>query len=230
MKKLLGGVLAILLWGVVAPTYAQGSPAVDYATISEIIALYRDGQYAVVKAKLANQGFTQTSAEPDYTLHGQTHRGVFTMTYETDSPSADYRRMGIKEKSTWEFSTEIDERVRVTDVVFHLPTSLSQAKYVYTTLVGVWRNAQLEQSTMTCGTAVDCVHLQGAINGAPRGYQDYAWLAYDVANAEIPEASGGTVAIIALNGNLTYRRVKQISAVAKAKTVPKTKRRATITH
>jgi hypothetical protein len=100
MKRILLALLLLLSW--VAPGYSQ--PISQYELV-EIVELYADGQYGVVKAKLANRGFTVSQEEPDYTLHGVSHSGKFTFMYERESSAGAYRETGFKDVDRWFFET-----------------------------------------------------------------------------------------------------------------------------
>ena len=99
MKKLTLGFTAIAAQFILTATVNKplSTPTINLSNQREIIELYRDGQYDVVKAKLTNQGFKLTAKEPDYTIHGSAHEGTFKMEYEEDSPSAAYRNFGWKQ-------------------------------------------------------------------------------------------------------------------------------------
>ena len=117
MKKIVFGfsLLAAFILAYATPVKTQ-YPIVSFTNVHEIIELYRDGQYDIVKAKLANQGFKVTKSEPDYTLHGTSHEGTFTMEMNEDSPSAQYRAYGWKQTSSWDFKTEKVDGFVINDI------------------------------------------------------------------------------------------------------------------
>ncbi len=73
--------------------------------LREILALYVDGQYDIVKVKLNNIGFKVIESTPDYTLNGTTHAGVFTMIREKESEDDIFKGTSIKDKDRFFFST-----------------------------------------------------------------------------------------------------------------------------
>ena len=76
-----------------------------YTELNEIIELYSDGQYDVVKAKLGNIGFVVTKSTPDYTLNGVVHSGDFVMMREKSSSVEAYRQHGFTDTDRFFFST-----------------------------------------------------------------------------------------------------------------------------
>lgn len=81
------------------------SPTLPYNELNEIIDLYCDGQYEIVKAKLGNIGFVVTKSIPDYTLNGITHSGDFVMMREKESAVEAYREHGFKDIDLFLFLT-----------------------------------------------------------------------------------------------------------------------------
>ena len=70
--------IALLCFAVSGPN-ALAQQVISRNEVSEIIDLYVDEQYEIVKAKLNNFGFVITQTTPAYILKGVKHRGEFVM-------------------------------------------------------------------------------------------------------------------------------------------------------
>lgn len=189
-------------------------PQVRFSTVNEIVELYRDGQYDVVKAKLVNEGFKITSSEPDYTLHGTTNEGAFKMEYEEDSPSAAYRNLGFKQISYWEFKTEKVDGF----VIKEIETKLygRESKSVYEGYLSVYGSSGLEKSNTGCNYSDTCTRIWGDIGGAPAGHIDNIRMNIAFANYSVPESSGTKTEYNKFSGDFHFAR-RKAQPVAPAK-------------
>jgi len=86
--------------------YSKGLQAQELSSnnILEIVDLYADSQFDIVKAKLNNYGYSLMKSTPDYTLHGVGHFGDFTMIREKSSTSPTLKRIGWPDTDIWYFS------------------------------------------------------------------------------------------------------------------------------
>lgn len=207
MRKPLSGLFLFVALAISATPINRnlGQPTSNFYEIREIIDLYRDGQYDIVKAKLVNQGFKVTSTEPDYTLHGIAHEGNFRMEYETNSPSYQLREYGIKSTSFYYFSTEKTGNVTTSDITIELPSY--ESKYIYNAFNSHYNSESLEQDT-NCTSGSSCIHFWGQI-GQTNNFKDFveAWLAYTIYSTKGP--SGNNSEYLVFRGDLKFKHIKQ---------------------
>jgi hypothetical protein len=218
MRKLIFSLLATVIISATPLSRPTVPPQVRFSTINEIVELYRDGQYNVIKAKLTNEGFKITSSEPDYTLHGTTNEGTFKMEYEEDSPSAAYRNFGFKQISYWEFKTEIRDGYNVKDVDTNLYGR--EAKGVYESYLSVYGNSGLEKDNTGCNYGETCTRIWGDIGGAPAGYIDNVRMNIAFANYSVPESSGTKTEYSKFSGTFHFAR-RKAQPIAPTKSVVK---------
>ena len=175
MKKIVlaFSLLAAITISAVTPAKAQ-TPIVRYDVINEIIELYRDGQYDIVKAKLTNQGFKVTKSETDYTLHGITHAGVFTVQFEEESYSALLRQSGDKQISEWDFNTEIKNGYVINEIsnAFYSLYFPYYAKTLYGYYLNTYEGSPNYREQSMCDTDEICFAVMGDTYTAPSGFID----------------------------------------------------------
>lgn len=182
-----------------------GRPATSFYEIREIIDLYRDGQYNIVKAKLANQGFKIISTEPDYTLHGTAHEGTFKMEYETDSPSDQLREYGIKLTSFYYFSTEKFGKAITSNITIELPSY--ESRYIYNAFNNGYNSERLEQDN-NCSSDNSCIHFWGQM-GQTNSFKDFIEATLNCTSNSTKESSGKTTDYLVFRGNLNFKHIKQ---------------------
>lgn len=170
------------------PLLLCAPPEVEWARISEIVELYRDGQYDVVKAKLANQGFEVTKSEPDYTLNGRRHEGGFTMSCAG---------------GMWQFSTEKLSYSTERNVFFRL--SSDWAAYAFRGATSRWEGLGLQSDSATCGASQRCRSFWGRIGGGPDGRKEFVTASYTYSKPQNEQISPFQAQV---EGNTTFRLVK----------------------
>jgi hypothetical protein len=202
--------LAALFISATPPSKPANAPVVTFGNLHEIMELYRDGQYDVVKAKLANEGFKVISAEPDYTLHGTTHEGVFKMEHQIDSPSQSYRNIGATQTSYWYFSRKKEGGFDVSDIDVYLydnqPAYSNQAETAYNDYVKVYGSIGLEKDNTGCNYTETCTRIWGDVNGAPAGYIDYVRMSVGNTKYSVSESAGSKTEYTIFRGNFTFAR------------------------
>lgn len=201
----------LLLLSPVLSSSSSSPPPINYLFIREIIELYKDKQYDIVKQKLVNQGFILDKAEPDYTLKGKRHEGVFSMKHEQESPSAFRRQMASKEESTWDFSTEIEGSYSKSEINFLLPGH--SAKQGYAEFIDLWERIGIQEDHNGCSAKQECSRFWGEVGGAPNGFRDYVRLFYGLNDYSTTEMDGQVTPSFAFYGSLTYTRAKQAKQV-----------------
>ena len=92
----------------------------DYTELDEIFMLYADGQYDVVKVKLANAGFKVIKSTPNYSLNGTNHQGDFSVLRSTESMTPLYRQDGQTDDCSISFTTDENEMRQLAKIKFSL--------------------------------------------------------------------------------------------------------------
>lgn len=193
------------------PAKAQ-YPVVGFLNQHEIIALYRDGQYDIVKAKLVNQGFRVTKSEPDYTLNGLTHSGTFTMRFEEDSPSATMRQYGMKQISEWDFKTEKQNGFLIHEISTELYNAsiMKSTDVLYNDYLRTYQNSPAYRESSFCDREEKCFLVQGDVGGAPNGFIDNIDFHFSHAAYPYESSQGSKSQYYCFKGSYRYARRKAV--------------------
>jgi hypothetical protein len=188
--------------------YKSVPQALSFSDIIDIVDLYQEDQYEIIKAKLGNAGYIIDKSTPDYTLRGEEHYGQFSMVYETDHPSKSLRGIGATQSNDWTFSTNKNDNRKTINISYDISTR--EASYLYKQFISIYEKSDLTEYRPLCNTNEQCRTFGGPIQAKIKGFKSYCFLEYRLYESSIEETDGTSTKISSIRANFTFNNEKML--------------------